>query len=229
MSSFLAMMPGHRALRPFFEQVNFDPLTIATVVVSAAGSIQKGNAEAASYKSQSAADTYNAKVERMNETATNETGTQRELQTRTSNALKLGEARASVGEANIGGPQGGTIAEALHQDTVNAELNALGVRYQRDTTAAGYEDSARQQDFQAQVAKSNAKQAKIAGYIGAVGSVVGGASRYENQQALLKASAPPSSSVFSATSNPSADYGPFDNSLPWRNQPVPYTLRGGAF
>lgn len=226
MSTFLSMMPGHRHMRGLFGAVYHDPVTLAVSAasVTAAGSIQQGNAAAKSLKSQAAADDYNASVDRSNESAVNQTGTQRELATRTNNAMKMGEERAAVGEANIGGPSGGTQSLTLEQDSVNSELSALGVRYQRDTEAAGLEDQARQENFQGSVARNSAKQAKIAGYIGAVGSVLQGANRYQSQQAQVANASPPGQANLVS---PQSQYGPFDNSLPWRNQA--YVNRGGAF
>lgn len=54
---FLASMPGHRHLRPFFEQVNHDPLTIVTVAASGLqmmGTIAQGNASRAMADNQAA-------------------------------------------------------------------------------------------------------------------------------------------------------------------------------
>lgn len=204
----------------------YDPgtaLMVASATMTAAGSIQQGNAAAASYKSQAAADSYNAAVDRQNATAANQVGTERELATRTNNAMQMGEARAAVGEANIGGPQGGTITTSLEQDSVNAELNALGVRYQRDTTAAGYTDSAQQEDFQSQVARMNAGAARTAGYIGAIGSVVKGANTYAN--ALPPgAQTPNSNAIIAPIASPNAGTYQFSSNQLF----TPYLSRGGT-
>lgn len=207
----------------FAARICYGPVAVmAAAAVSAAGSIQQGNAQAKSLKSQAAADDYNATIDRQNEASTNSVGTQKELATRDNNAKRMGEARAAVGEANIGGPQGGTASGVLEEESVNNELSALGVRYQRDTQANAYEDEARQNNFQAGVARNSAKQARIGGYLGAVGKLIGGAYTASNMgtPAAGGASSTPALS-------PAQQYGPFDNSLPWRN--TPYLQRGGAF
>lgn len=167
------------------------PALIAATVVSAAGSIQQGNAAAASYKSQAAASDYNATINRQNADAAGQEGTQRELMTRTQQALQMGEARAAAGEAGIGGAQGSSIGTALEQDSVNAELNALGVRYERDTQRNAYLQQSAMDTYEAGVARGNAKSARRIGYTGALSNILNGANRYfAQQQAISSASAP---------------------------------------
>lgn len=215
------MLNKPRYLCSLFEAVLHDPLTmtIAATAASAVGSIQQGNAQAASFKSQAAADDYNAGIARTNADQANKVGTQQELSTREKNAQTLGTERAAVGEAGIGGPQGGTIAGVLEQDSVNAELDALGVRYGRDTKAAAYTDESNMDTFNASVARKNASSARTSGFVGALSSVLGGANKYmNNQTALANASAP--SNIGIATPYVSPTMGPYDNSLPWRNTPA---------
>ena len=153
---------------------------IASAAVGAVGAISSASAAAKSDKSQAAAAGYNAQVGRNNATMANQEGTQKELTVREQNAQTMGEARASLGQANIGGASGGTSSIALEQDNINGELNALQTRYERDTRAQAYTAGAALQDFQAKVDNQNASAAKTAGYFGAANSVLSSANRYYN-------------------------------------------------
>ena len=202
------------------------PALIAATVVSAAGSIQQGNAAAASYNSQAAASDYNAAINTQNADAAGKEGTQRELMTRTQQALQMGEARAAAGEAGIGGAQGSSLGTALEQDSVNAELNALGVRYERDTQRNAYLEQSAMNTYDAGVARMNAKSAKKSGYMGALSSVFNGANRYYAQQQAISSASPPSSAgrvvgQSYSTPMPSGGYYQFSSSI---NNP--YKLTG---
>lgn len=222
MSNFLAMMPGHGVMRSRFERACHDPVSASLIAVStavsAAGAIQQGQAQKKSYQSQETADLYNASVAGQNAAMAGQAGTSREVQTRTNNAMQLGQERAAVGAANIGGPGGGTIATTLNQDNVNAELNSLGVRYQTDTAMAGYQDEQQQDNYQGQVAKENAHSASTAGYMGAVGDIFKGATAAY----MTSTPSPSAQQVYGSGSF----VGP--SNLPWQNSPgysVPYTSR----
>lgn len=155
-------------------------MAVAAAAVSAVSAIKQGQAQSQSEKSMAAADNYNQQVDQNNATMANQSGTQKELQVRENTAQQLGEARASIGQAGIGGPQGGTADIALNQDSVNGELNALQVRYQRDTTASNYLNQGTLQGFDANVANSNAETARESGNIGAMGAIFRGGSSIYN-------------------------------------------------
>lgn len=201
------------------------PALIAYTVVSAMGSIQQGKTAAANYNAQAAADDYNADINKQNASSAGQEGTQRELMTRTQQALQMGEARAAVGEAGIGGPAGGSIATSLEQDSVNAELNALGVRYDRDTRSNAFLEQSAMDTYNAGVNRMNAKAAKTGGVIGALTSVLGGANRYYAQQQAISNASPPanSSRVVGQSYNtpiPQSGYYQFSNEV--KN---PYSLK----
>lgn len=155
---------------------------VAAAVVSAVSAIQQGNAKAASDKSAAAAANYNQTIDQQNATMENQSGTQKELTTREQTAQSLGEARARIGQAGIGGPGGGTQSIALDQDSVNGELNALSVRYQRDTGAANYMNQGGLQGFEQGVDLQNATTDRTSGQLGALSAVFkGGSSIYGGQ------------------------------------------------
>ena len=150
----------------------------ASTAVSAMGAISQGNAQAASYRSQAAADTYNAQVTRDNAARTSHEFSLREDNLRRQQAQFLGRQRAGFAEAGIG--TGGSAADVMEEDTVSSSLDALTLRYEGQTQRTAMLNQANLFDMQAAGANANAKQARKAGYIGALGSVLGGVGRYSS-------------------------------------------------
>ena len=149
-------------------------LLIGSTAMQAVGSIQKGNAEAASYKAQAQANTYNAEINQQNADRTSREYSIKEDNLRRQQAQFLGRQRAAFSEADIGYGTGSAL------DTVNSNLDALTLRYDGQTKRAAYLDQSNLDTFQSGVDKMNASSARTAGYISALGNVLGGAGRYQS-------------------------------------------------
>ena len=159
-----------------------DPATmllIGSTAMQAVGSIQKGNAEAASYKAQAQANTYNAEINQQNADRTSREYSIKEDNLRRQQAQFLGRQRAAFSEADIGYGTGSAL-DVQTEDTVNSNLDALTLRYDGQTKRAAYLDQSNLDTFQSGVDQMNASSARTAGYISALGNVLGGAGRYQS-------------------------------------------------
>lgn len=144
-----------------------EALLIAGTAMQAIGAIQQGNA------AKSAAD-YNAAIAEQNATVERQQAGAREDAKRREVRQILGQQRAAF--AQSGGGMGGSAADVMHQSSVNGELDALTLRYEGDLRARGLEAGATQERFAG-------KQAQTQGYMQAVGTILGGASRYGEYKA----------------------------------------------
>lgn len=139
-----------------------EALIIAGTAMQALGAIQQGNAEKA------AAD-YNADMLRRSADIERQQAVAREEAKRRETAGILGRQRAFF--AQSGGGMGGSAADVMQESAINAELDALTLRYEGDLRARGFESEAAMEKFKG-------KQAKRAGYMNAVGSILSGAAAY---------------------------------------------------
>ncbi len=130
--------------------------------MSALSSISQGNQQAAAYKAQANVDTINANNTSMAYAA-------KEQNLRRQQAQKLGEARAASAENGTLGT--GSSLDVQEEDTTQANLDALTLRYEGQAQRTNYLNSAAQN-------RSNASGARKAGYIGALSSVLSGGMRY---------------------------------------------------
>lgn len=135
---------------------------VAGTAIQAIGAIQQGKS------AQSAA---NANAANLEQTAAIERAqaNQREEAKRRETRQVLGLQRAAF--AQSGGGLGGSAADVMQQSAVNAELDALTLRYEGDLRARGMEAEASQERFSGKVAKR-------AGYFNAAGSILSGAAQY---------------------------------------------------
>jgi hypothetical protein len=161
-----------------------EALTIVSTVFSAIGAIQQANSQSAAYKSQKQASDYNAAVLTQNAANERAAANQREEAQRREARMILGSQRAAFAQAGTG--LGGSAADVMEQSSTDAELDALTLRYEGDMRARGMMAQAEGERFQGRVAGYNAKQAKTAGYMDAVGSILGGAGNYMDRQATAK-------------------------------------------
>ena len=156
--------------------------TVASTAVSAIGKMSEARAQAASYQSQAQAAQYNAQVNRMNADQVSDEFTARENALRAQQAEALGRQRAALAESGIG-IDSPTSQDLMEQDTRHARLDDLTLQYDGQTRRIAALNGAKLNDYDAQVARMNAGQASQAGYIGALGDVIGGAARYTNYAA----------------------------------------------
>ena len=163
-----------------------DPMTIMMVAtaVTAVGSIASGNAAAAQQESAANAANYNAQVNENNaQTALQSANANEEAQRRKS-AQQLGQQRAGLAENGIG-LDSGTATDLTEQSAMNAEMDALNIRYQGKTQAQAYKSGAALDRMQASQAMSNASAARTSGYLTAGASALSGYGRYSGQSARL--------------------------------------------
>lgn len=153
-----------------------EALIIASTAMQAIGAIQEGNANAASLRASQNAANYNAQVSEFNAANQRAVANQQEEAQRRQARQVLGAQRAAVSQAGIG--TSGSAADVMQQSATDAELDALSLRYEGDLRARGMLAEADLQRYDAQVAGMNAKAAQRAGYMNAVGSILGGSGRY---------------------------------------------------
>ena len=137
-------------------------LLIASTAATAAGSIAQGNAAAAAANANATVSAQNRDI------ALQQAGAREDAQRRRAH-YALGSQAAAIAESGVD-PGSGSAARAIAESATNAELDALNVRYEGLMQARGY-------DTQAMFERARAKQARNAGYYGAVTSILGGASK----------------------------------------------------
>lgn len=141
-----------------------DPVTllIASTAISAVSSISQGQQQASAYKAQANVDTQNANNTTMAYAAKID-------QQRRQQAQALGSARAASAENGTLGT--GSSLDVEVEDTTNAKADNLALQYEGDVQRTNYLNSARAN-------RASASNARKAGYIGALSSVLSGGQRY---------------------------------------------------
>ena len=139
-----------------------EALIIASTAVSAIGAIQQGKSAQSAANANAANLEQNAGIERSQ-------ANQREEAKRREARMVLGTQRAALAES--GGGMGGSAADVMRQSSINAELDALTLRYEGDLRARGLEAEAQQERFAGKVAKR-------ASYFNAASSILSGAAAY---------------------------------------------------
>lgn len=149
------------------------------------GAIQQSNAMAASEKSNQYAAEWNAERDRQKADLALKQGNMREEAQRREARKAAGLLRAGLVENGLG-LDSGTSADLVEESSLNAEMDALNIRYDAQLNASGYRDSALMNDQAAASAKSRASQAKQSGFWGAASSVLTGVGNYYKGQADQK-------------------------------------------
>jgi hypothetical protein len=153
-------------------------LLVASTAISAMGSIAQGKAASASYKAQSQAQTYNSIVDKNNADQVATEYAVKENNLRQQQAGFLGRQRAALAESGIG--PGGSAGDVISEDTTRARMDDLTLRYEGQTKRTAYLNNSTLDKYQSKVASMNAGAASQAGYMGALGAVIGGAGRYSD-------------------------------------------------
>lgn len=142
-----------------------DPSTIAKAaasVVSAAGSVIEG------IGSQRAAN-YNARIADQNAQIAGMQAASEEGRQRNEAARLAGEQRAAYGASGV--TMEGSPMTAMRDSAVQAEMDALSIRYQGAMKSRAYREEAAQQRYAG-------RQARFAGFVGAATKLLApGASR----------------------------------------------------
>lgn len=173
-------------------------LMIVGAVISAIGTIQQGRAANANAKFQAAQLERNA----SNARATSQRSAAEETR-------KAGILNSNVlaGAAASGGGTDGSVQNIMGDIAGEGEYRSLTRLYDGEEQARGMEGQA-----SAQIASG--KNAQNSSYLSAAGTIASSVG-----SAMGGMGGGGGGSMFSKYS-PSADIGPFDNSLPWRNQPL---------
>lgn len=155
------------------------PLMVGGNIASAFGQYQQGKEEAANLKTQAKIAARNASLLRGQASlARQHAGAEEEAQRREAKRV-LGTQRAAVGQSGIG--FGGTAGMLLEDSAVQAELDALNIRYGGELQASDLLEQAGMSDVESRILKKNAKSAKRAGLMNAATSLLqGGAQAYSS-------------------------------------------------
>ena len=137
-------------------------IKFAPIVLSAVGAMKQGN-------DANSADQFNAAQRRIEGQAALDQSTQQEAQQRQSSREALGKQAAAVGAAGIG--YGGSSAKVMDQSAINAELDALHIRYRGQFTNYGYQ-------AEANALEAEGRKKKQSGWISAAGSILQGVGSY---------------------------------------------------
>jgi len=200
--NLLANLPGHQALRSFFERVNHDPVTMTTIatvasvggsVLSGLGQIQAGKAANASAKFQAAQMEQRAGQERASSQRV-------ALEERRRAGIAMSNAQAAAASSG-GGATDPTVLNITGDIAKQGEYNALSALFEGEERARGLQ-------LQASSTRMEGKQAKRAGMVSGVSTIIGGSGN-----ALMAKYAPTSSPTGGRYNVVTAP----DARLPWLN------------
>ena len=131
-------------------------IPIIGMFLNAASSISQGSANYDQMTKNSDALKFNAATYRVNAENILSQAAQNEATQRRRSAVQLGQARAAVAESGIGFE--GTGGQLIEQSVMNAEMDALNIRYAGVLAAKGMESQAKMADYQEQVNSDSKKR-----------------------------------------------------------------------
>ncbi|CAB4122032.1 hypothetical protein UFOVP16_43 [uncultured Caudovirales phage] len=152
-------------------------ILIASTAVSAVGAIAAGNAQAASAKSAANAAQYNATIAEQNAQTALQASSANEDAQRRKSAVEMGRLRASLAENGVGFDSGSGM-DLVTQSDMNAELDALNIRYGGQQQARAYRSQSALDTASAEQARLNASAASTGGYLSAGASALTGYGKY---------------------------------------------------
>jgi hypothetical protein len=144
-------------------------------VVAAYGSVVSGQAQAASANRQAAAAQTNVDIDHQNAVAAENSAAANEAINANKDNYRLSQLRGSLIQANIG--TDGTAADVVGQQAKNDQLDNLNIRYAGALKANAYNNQGLMDTAAVTNDEANASDATTAGYIGAAGSLLGGAAK----------------------------------------------------
>lgn len=136
-------------------------LGIAGTIVSAVGSIAAGQAQADAANAQAAAQERRAGEERA--------AAQRQAAAKAKEARLVMSRQQALAAASGGGAGDPTVMNLMGQVAATGDFNARSALYEGEARGRGLED-------QAAIERMQAKQAKLAGFINAGSTILGGLS-----------------------------------------------------
>lgn len=142
-----------------------DPVTLA-ILGGASGGLQAFGAVSEGNAAKAAAD-YNARQAEEAAMLTRAQGAENERRVRAIARKQIGETQANIGASGLSFD--GSALDILGESAANAELDALNTRYDAESKAAAYRNSASLQRMQG-------KMAQTSGYIRGASAVLSSAS-----------------------------------------------------
>jgi len=153
------------------------PLIIAATAASTVGALYGGAQQASSYNQQAAAAEQGAAAGRLQARQAYDAGTSNEVMQRRQAAQQLGAQRAAVAESGFN-PNSGSALQVQRDSAINAEMDALQTRYEGLLRGNAFDQQARQDEYQAKVLRSSAKNARTSSYVSAAAAALSGATAY---------------------------------------------------
>jgi hypothetical protein len=196
-----------------------DPATLgaSSMAASAAGSLQKGFAS-------SSADNYNAKIASTNAAIAMQdaqfAGAEGNIQVgneEIKNKATMGTIKANQAASGID-VNSGSAAKVQESQAEIGQLNAMTIRSEAARKAYGFETQAAQFKGQESLDKSAAKNDILAGVTNTTSGLLSQGSKLNTEGAFDAWKAKTNSDALNSSAL--NDVGPFDSSLPWRNQPT---------
>lgn len=162
-------------------------LTVLSAGVQAIGAIQSGNAKSAADKYNAQVAANNATIARNNAEQAGAAGNAKVEQEQLKERAQIGALKANQGASGVDVNSGSSV-DVQSSAAELGELNALSVRSDAARQAYGYQTEASGYDAQSNLDTSQASYDKSAGYMGAAGSIIGGASSAADNWGSYKSS-----------------------------------------
>lgn len=160
-------------------------LPLISGALGVVGAISQGNQQAGQLQFQADAAAYNAKQGQANAQGALRTADANEEAQRRKARGALGTERAALTQSGIG--LEGTSGGVYEQSALNAELDALNIRYEGKQQADAYTTGSALDTQSARIAKSNASNARTNGLLNAGTAALTSYNNYENNKVLKKA------------------------------------------
>lgn len=150
---------------------------------------EQGQARQLQAETAARANEYDAAVKRQRADQELALASAREQNIRRQQRLDSGRRRAAIAQSRSGSGSDSSNFDIDYQSALEAELDALNIRYEGQLNARGllqaaqmddYSASAARQtgDVEASIAARNASRASTSGFMGAAGALMGGAGDY---------------------------------------------------
>ncbi|MBX9867998.1 MAG: hypothetical protein K2Y14_13885 [Burkholderiales bacterium] len=159
-----------------------DPLTLGIVagvgaLTGAASSIFGGYTQAGNYDAQGNALDQQSQMQKLQAQQIATNGTNKQNSQQQEAAKVAGQQRAAIGQSNLATTTG-SMADVIDASGAKAMLDKYNIAYDTEIQSKSAIDQANMSSYQANVARGNAKNSVIGGYIGAAGSVLSGIGNY---------------------------------------------------
>lgn len=150
-----------------------------------ASSIQQGKAQAAAYEQQANAADQNAKISEKQAEISAQNGAQEEQRIRNRAAAIAGQQKAGFSASGLDISQGSPL-DVLTDTSTQGNLDALSTRRNAANQTWGYQVEQNNYSNQAKAARAAASNARQAGTMNAIGSLLTGATSLQSQYSKYK-------------------------------------------